>query len=244
MSVLNWLEQTLDRRKEWIGCITPAYEAWNVLQAIKNIAIWPFSPPQINIMKGGHMFDYNQFHESAFLERKCNFRLELMYFKSFLSPLVLLGGVVVVPPMWFSSWGWSWDEDWHWYAAAMVFCYSWKSLAWLKGFFDYPLIGVKGTAISCHHGGRKRAEEKGREWLTAFVGNWKCSDFARQRWWVCFSGRSLGMVNATWHDWGGQQWWMWMELVGIGDGEIWGSIYTFCFSVCNKGVKKIHRACQ
>ena len=163
MSVLNWLEQTLDRRKEWIGCITPAYEAWNVLQAIKNIAIWPFSPPQINIMKGGHMFDYNQFHESAFLERKCNFRLELMYFKSFLSPLVLLGGVVVVPPMWFSSWGWAWDEDWHRYAAAMAFCFCWKALTCLKVFLDYPLIGVKRTAISCQPRWKEVSWRKGKE---------------------------------------------------------------------------------
>ena len=35
------------------------------------------------------MFDYGQLHRSAFCERKCNFRLALMYFKSFLFPLVI-----------------------------------------------------------------------------------------------------------------------------------------------------------
>ena len=38
-------------------------------------------------MDGSHMFDYNHCHRSAFIERKCNFRLALMYYKSFLFPL-------------------------------------------------------------------------------------------------------------------------------------------------------------
>ena len=41
----------------------------------------------IKIMENSHMFDYSQLHRSAFLESKCNFRLALMYYKSFLSPL-------------------------------------------------------------------------------------------------------------------------------------------------------------
>ena len=35
-------------------------------------------------MYNSHMFDYSQLHRSAFLERKCNFRLALIYFKTFL----------------------------------------------------------------------------------------------------------------------------------------------------------------
>ena len=43
-------------------------------------------------MGDGHMFDYDHCHRSAFIERKCNFRLALMYFKSFLfSPLANTG---------------------------------------------------------------------------------------------------------------------------------------------------------
>ena len=38
----------------------------------------------INIMDGGRMFDYGHCHRSAFIESKCNFRLALMYYKSFL----------------------------------------------------------------------------------------------------------------------------------------------------------------
>jgi hypothetical protein len=34
------------------------------------------------------MFDYGQLHRFVFRERKCNFRLALMYYKSFLFPLV------------------------------------------------------------------------------------------------------------------------------------------------------------
>ena len=32
------------------------------------------------------MFDYGHCHRSAFCERQCNFRLALMYFKSFFFP--------------------------------------------------------------------------------------------------------------------------------------------------------------
>ena len=40
----------------------------------------------ISIMDDGHMFDYGQLHRSAFREHSCNFRLALMYYKSFLFP--------------------------------------------------------------------------------------------------------------------------------------------------------------
>ena len=38
-------------------------------------------------MGDGHMFAYDHCHRSAFIECKCNFRLALMYYKSFLFPL-------------------------------------------------------------------------------------------------------------------------------------------------------------
>ena len=38
-------------------------------------------------MDDGHMFDYDHCHRSVFIERKCNFRLALMYYKTFLFPL-------------------------------------------------------------------------------------------------------------------------------------------------------------
>ena len=40
-----------------------------------------------DLMDDGHMFDYDHCHRSAFIERKCNFRLALMYYKTFLFPL-------------------------------------------------------------------------------------------------------------------------------------------------------------
>ena len=39
-------------------------------------------------MDDRRMFDYGQLHTSAFFERKCNFRLAFMYYKSFLFPLI------------------------------------------------------------------------------------------------------------------------------------------------------------
>ena len=41
-------------------------------------------------MDDGHMFDYGQLHKSVFCECKCNFRIALMYNKSFLFPPVTL----------------------------------------------------------------------------------------------------------------------------------------------------------
>ena len=38
-------------------------------------------------MDAGHMYNYNHLHRTMLLEHKCNFRLALMYSKSFLSPL-------------------------------------------------------------------------------------------------------------------------------------------------------------
>jgi hypothetical protein len=42
----------------------------------------------MNIMDGGHMIDYVHCHKTIFHERKCNFRLALLYYKSFLLPLI------------------------------------------------------------------------------------------------------------------------------------------------------------
>ena len=39
-------------------------------------------------MDGGHMYNYDHLHRTVLLEHKCNFRLALMYSKSFLSTLV------------------------------------------------------------------------------------------------------------------------------------------------------------
>ena len=44
MSVTKRLEQTLDRKKKWIECVTTAYEVWAAQQATKNIANRPFAP--------------------------------------------------------------------------------------------------------------------------------------------------------------------------------------------------------
>ena len=44
VSVTKRLEQTLDRKEEWIECVTTAYEVWAAQQATKNIANQPFAP--------------------------------------------------------------------------------------------------------------------------------------------------------------------------------------------------------
>ena len=44
MSVTERLEQTLERKKKWIECVTTTFEVWAAQQATTNIANWPFAP--------------------------------------------------------------------------------------------------------------------------------------------------------------------------------------------------------
>ena len=44
-------------------------------------------------MDNGHMYDYDHLHRTVLLEHKCNFRLALIYSKSFLSTVLSVKSV-------------------------------------------------------------------------------------------------------------------------------------------------------
>ena len=80
------ITQTLDRKQQWIECVTIAYEAWAALSDSQVHHQDSEHHCGIKPQAKDHESGYIQNVDLAFLERKCNFGLALMYFKSFLAP--------------------------------------------------------------------------------------------------------------------------------------------------------------
>ena len=79
--------QSLDRKQQWIVCVTIAYEAWAALSDLQITSQQQLAPLEIKPQVDNHKSGYGQNIDLAFHKCRCNFRLALMYFKSFLSPL-------------------------------------------------------------------------------------------------------------------------------------------------------------
>ena len=78
--------QSLDRKQQWIVCVTIAYEAWAALSDLQITSQQQLAPLEIKPQVDNHKSGYSQNVDLVFLECRYNFKLALMYFKSFFLP--------------------------------------------------------------------------------------------------------------------------------------------------------------
>ena len=89
------ITQSLDRKLQWIECVTVAYEAWAALSDSQTTSQQQLAPLWNQSSGPWPQVRYSHNVDLVFLECRCNFRLALMYLKFFLSPC---GSVYLWPP--------------------------------------------------------------------------------------------------------------------------------------------------